>query len=111
MIQQPVRFIRDRVQLEHLRLQFEMRALDAEDAAGELAIDRVVVEMVGEFARIVASYCVRVSASEIRMATCGRHIWVRLLRPAGHPLDLLLRSPAESASPACQPEPAIVPAV
>jgi len=46
----------------------------------------------GEFARIVQSYSVRVAASEIRIAACGEHLWVRLLRPAHHALDLVLRS-------------------
>lgn len=42
--------------------------------------------------RIIRSYCVRVSASEIRLANCGPYVWVRLLRPVRPPLDLLLRS-------------------
>jgi len=53
---------------------------------------------VAEFARIVRSYSARVAASEIRMASCGRYVWVRLLSQAGRPLDLLLCRPGESAS-------------
>lgn len=45
-----------------------------------------------EFSRIVLSYCVRLGASEIRLAACGPHLWVRLLRPSRPPLDLILRS-------------------
>jgi Type II secretion system (T2SS), protein E, N-terminal domain len=44
-----------------------------------------------EFARIVVSYALRVSAEEIRIAACGRHIWVRLIRPSRNPLDLMVR--------------------
>jgi hypothetical protein len=53
---------------------------------------------VGEFSRIVRSYVSRVAASEIRLASCGTHIWVRLLRPSRNPLDLLLRWPREATT-------------
>ncbi|MGB8061562.1 MAG: hypothetical protein WCF26_06695 [Candidatus Sulfotelmatobacter sp.] len=46
-----------------------------------------------DLSRIIRSYCARLSASEIRLASCGPYVWVRLLRPARPPLDLLLRSP------------------
>jgi hypothetical protein len=42
-----------------------------------------------DFARTVASYCARVSASEIRVASCGTQLWARLLRSSHRPLDLL----------------------
>ena len=45
-----------------------------------------------EFARIIRSYSIRISASEIRLASCGSHVWVRLLRPSRPALDLLLGS-------------------
>ena len=41
-----------------------------------------------EFARIIRSYCVRVSASEIRMASCGAHVWARLVAPLRSSLGL-----------------------
>jgi hypothetical protein len=90
-------------------LRKRLQTLLEQRGESEILFDRVAD--LAEFARIVQSYSVRLAASEIRMATCGRLVWVRLLRPASHPLDLLLRSPAESASPAFPPEPAIVPAV
>ena len=46
-----------------------------------------------ELSRIIRSYCVRVSASEIRLTNCGPYVWVRLLRSARRPLDLLFCSP------------------
>jgi hypothetical protein len=49
-----------------------------------------------EFARIVRSYSARISASEIRMASCGAPLWVRLFHPPRPPLDLILRSAAEA---------------
>jgi len=49
-----------------------------------------------EFARIVRSYAARISASEIRMAGCGGALWVRLFHPPRPPLDLILRSAAET---------------
>jgi len=57
----------------------------------EVIFDRVSDE--AECSRIIRSYCARLSASEIRMAACGPHVWVRLLRRSGPPLDLLLRTP------------------
>ena len=53
---------------------------------------------VTEFARIIRSYCVRVAASEVRLAACGCHTWARLLRPQRPPLDLLLCPPQASSS-------------
>jgi len=46
-----------------------------------------------ELVRILRSYCARVSATEIRLAACGGHWWVRLLRWSRPPLDLLFGSP------------------
>jgi hypothetical protein len=54
----------------------------------EVVFDRVADD--AEFSRIVRSYCVRLSVSEIRLVACGPHFWVRLLRPSRPPLDLLL---------------------
>jgi hypothetical protein len=46
----------------------------------------------GECARIVLSYCTRITVSEIRMATCGPYTWVRLLQPVRPALDLWMGS-------------------
>jgi hypothetical protein len=48
-----------------------------------------------EFTRIVVSYLRRVSAAEIRLSVCVPHIWVRLMRPARNPLDLIAREVRE----------------
>jgi len=61
----------------------------------EVVFDRVADT--AELARIVRSYAVRVAASEIRLADCGPHFWVRLPRAQRAPLDLLLRSPGAPA--------------
>lgn len=50
-----------------------------------------------EFLRIILSYRTRLAASEIRLAVCGPHLWVRLLRPSATPLDLLLRLPRDTS--------------
>ena len=88
--------------LAHKNLQ----ALSEHRAESEVVFDRVAD--LSESARIVQSYCARISASEIRIASCDPHLWVRLLRRSGPPLDLLLNSPmhlppspaARGASPA-----------
>jgi len=72
-------------------LRERLQSLSARRGEREIRFDRVADA--AEFTRIVRSYCVLVAASEIRLASCGAHVWVRLLRPAVPPLDLLLRSP------------------
>lgn len=57
--------------------------------------DEVVFEHLpdrAEFARIIRSYCARLAATEVRVAFCGPHTWVRLSRHSHPPLDLVLRS-------------------
>jgi hypothetical protein len=44
-----------------------------------------------EMARIVRSYVLRLAVSEVRLASCGQHAWVRLLGSA-HPMNLLFRA-------------------
>jgi len=46
---------------------------------------------IAEFARIVVGYALRASAAEIRLGTCGHHIWVRFIRLSRNPLDLIVR--------------------
>lgn len=57
----------------------------------EFVFDRI--NDAAEFARIVRSYCSRISASEVRLADCRAFHWVRLLPPSRRPMDLLLRCP------------------
>lgn len=78
---------------------FVRRELQA--LAGHRLETEVVFELLAdsaEVARIIRSYCLQLSASEIRLTACGPHLWVRLLCPARPPLDLLLRSPRNSPS-------------
>jgi hypothetical protein len=67
--------------------------------AGERFESEVVINRAGhaaEMARIVCGYAVCIEASEIRLAACGTHLWVRLLAAARDPLDLLLRPAIDS---------------
>jgi hypothetical protein len=71
-------------------LRPQLESLARERAENEIAFDGV--EDAAESARIVRSYAVRVSASEIRLAACGDWLWIRLLRPQLPAIDLLLRN-------------------
>ncbi|HEY3974066.1 MAG TPA: hypothetical protein VGM18_13750 [Candidatus Sulfotelmatobacter sp.] len=66
--------------------------------ASEVVMDSVADA--GELSRIVCSYSVRLDASEIRLATCGSHLWVRFLCPSSPPVNLLLRSTSHASSAA-----------
>jgi hypothetical protein len=68
----------------------QLDALAGPRGESEVVFDRVADS--SEFSRIIRSYSLRLSAAEIRLAACGPHLWVRLLRPSHPPLDLLLRS-------------------
>jgi len=72
-----------------------LAALAGPRAESEVVFDRAADE--AEFSRIIRSYAIRLSASEIRLAACGPHLWVRLLRPSHPPLDLLLGSSREAS--------------
>jgi len=67
----------------------------------EIVFDRVADS--AELSRIICSYCVRLAASEIRLATCGPHVWVRLFLRSRPPLDLVLRSPRPRFDPTAGP--------
>jgi hypothetical protein len=60
----------------------------------ELVFERVADT--AELARIIRSYSVCADATEVRLAACGPHLWVRLLRSPRHPLDLLLRGASQT---------------
>ena len=68
-----------------------LRGLSGHRAEDELVFDCVTDS--AEICRIILSYGVRLSATEIRLAGCGTYLWVRLLRAARSPLDLLFGSP------------------
>jgi hypothetical protein len=64
--------------------------------SGHHAEDEVVFDCASdraEMLRIIRSYSTRLTATEIRLAACGPYLWVRLLRTARPPLDLLFASP------------------
>ena len=67
-----------------------------QELASHRAENEVVFEHVSDYtevSRIIRSYCVRLDASEIRIARCGTYFWVRLLGFRQCPYDLLMRSP------------------
>lgn len=74
-------------------VRHNLQALSGRRGESEVVFDRVADD--AEFSRIVRSYCVRLAASEIRLAACGPHFWVRLFRPSRSALDLLLPAPQD----------------
>ena len=55
----------------------------------EIVFDRIADEY--ELCRIVRSYAMRTAAREVRLASCGPYLWVRLFRPEPRSaVDLLL---------------------
>lgn len=77
-------------------LQKYLATLPQTRGESEVVFERVTDP--AELARIVCSYSVRLGASEVRLAPCGPHLWIRLLRPPLPPMDLLLHSFAERSS-------------
>ena len=72
-----------------------------QELASHRAENEVVFEHVSDYtevSRIIRSYCVRLDASEIRIARCGTYFWVRLLGFRQCPYDLLMRSPQSRTS-------------
>jgi len=76
-------------------VEISLNQLGPQRGRSEMVFESVV--SIPEICRIVRSYCVRISAEELRLARCGRYVWIRLLRGTRSPLDLLLCQP--SASP------------
>src|SRR5258707_12413528 len=66
-----------------------LQTLSGHPGESEVVFDRVADG--AAFLRIIQSYSARLAASEIRLAACGLHLWVRLLRTSYPPFDLLLR--------------------
>ena len=84
-------------------VRHQLSILSGRRGESEMIFDRVADG--AEFLRIIHSYCTRLSASEVRLAACGPHLWVRLLRPSFPALDLLLRLPHEASAQASFPVP------
>jgi hypothetical protein len=89
----------------------QLSVLSGPRGESEMIFDRVADG--AELLRIIHSYCTRLAATEIRLAACGPHLWVRLLRPSFPALDLLLRLPRHASPQASFPLPflAALPAV
>jgi hypothetical protein len=78
-----------------------LQTLSAHRGETEVVFDHLADN--AEFSRIIRSYCLRLFASEIRMAACGPYLWVRLLRPSRPPVDLLPRSRHDASTHASIP--------
>ncbi len=74
-------------------LQKGLQALAQRHAAADVVFDRT--QDAHECARIIGSYSAKVGAEEVRLARCGKHIWIRLERLRGETLNLVLRAPAD----------------
>jgi len=71
-------------------LRQKLQAVAGHRGEREMVFDRASDP--AEFIPIIRSYCVRVCASEVRVVSCGSHLWARLLRAGTHLVDLLLAS-------------------
>lgn len=81
----------------------KLQSLPQRRGETEVVFDRVADAV--ETARIIRSYCVRMAATDLTLAACGRHVWVRLIRPPGPSLDLVLPEllPRSARDPAPRP--------
>jgi hypothetical protein len=77
-------------------LRGSLAALSGRRLESEVVFDRVADA--AECTRIIRSYSTRIDASEIRMAACRPHLWVRLLGTLPTPLDLLLSPPNDASA-------------
>jgi hypothetical protein len=69
-------------------LRERVQALASQRIAGDIFFDRV--EDDAECSRIVGSYAAKISAKELRMARCGKYLWVRLESSAQTAINLVL---------------------
>lgn len=76
-------------------LQKSLRALAQREREVNVIFDRT--QDARECAGIIASYTAKVWADEVRMAHCGKHLWIRLERLRQDAITLVLRAPADSS--------------
>jgi hypothetical protein len=74
-------------------LQKSLQALAHRSVSKDVILDRV--QDPAECAHIIGSYTARIHAEEIRMARCGKHLWVRLERLGHDAVNLVLTDPEE----------------
>jgi hypothetical protein len=77
-------------------LQKSLQALARRRVSKDVILDGV--EDAAECARIIGSYTAKVHAEEIRMARCGKHLWVRLERLGHDAVNLVLSAPDHSGN-------------
>jgi len=77
-------------------LQKGLEALAQHRGVGDVVFDRT--EDARECARIIASYSAKIAAEEVRVARCGKHIWIRLENLDSESVNLVLRAPAVASS-------------
>jgi hypothetical protein len=73
-----------------------LQALAQRRGTGDVVFDHT--EDAGECARIIGNYATRIEAEQIRLATCGEHIWVRLQKLRSETVNLVVRT-RRDASP------------
>jgi hypothetical protein len=71
-------------------LQRGLQALAQRRRTGDVIFDHT--EDADECARIIGNYATRIEAEEIRLATCGEHIWVRLQKSRSETVNLVVRT-------------------
>jgi len=73
-----------------------LAAMAGRNGRSEMVFDHIADAT--EFARIIRSYAVKMTACSVRLAACGPYIWARMECLRHQTIDLLLRNPG-SASP------------
>ena len=73
-----------------------LQALAQRHAVKDVVFDRV--EDASECVRIIGSYAAKVGAEEVRVAKCGKYIWIRLEGQKRETVNLVLRAPADIIS-------------
>jgi hypothetical protein len=86
-------------------LQNSLQALARRRVSKDVILNHV--EDGAECARIIGSYTAKVHAEEIRMARCGKHLWVRLERLGHDTVNIVLTSPDENDESGNDSPPAI----
>ncbi len=75
-------------------LQKSFEAMPRGRATDDIVFDRI--DDITECAHIIGSYSAKLGAHEVRLARCGKHLWIRLERPGQDGVNLVLTAPEKS---------------